>query len=746
MQFDFQKEPGLTRWNRNVIKTAQPLVSIITPYYNSGKHIQQTCNCVLDQTFPYFEWIIVNDGSTNEEDVRLLDEIAKQDPRIRIYHKENGGISSARNFGIKHAETDLILPLDADDLIEPPFVEYCWWMLQKNPDAAWAYTNSVGFQGQEYLWHVPFDPVQMKQENLLTATALIRKSALESVGGYNEENKHYNEDWHTWLKMIARGGYPVQSGGEYLFWYRRSDTGVLSLVNKDKEIAKANKAMLESAAAEIVEPHAPIIFPKTFSYHWTQPQISQWDKCVYEEKTKKQILFLFPHLEMGGADKFNLDLIAGLDKEKYDAGIITTIQNTHEWLQAFRKVTPDIFNLANFVNPEDYAQFISYYIKSRKVDVLFVSNSYHGYYLIPWLRQNFPDLAIVDYVHMEEWYWRNGGYARTSGMVAGVTEKTYVCNSATQHVMVEHFARKPDTVETVHIGVDEKLFDRRTTQPGTIFRELNISEERPVVLFVCRLHPQKRPFLMVEIAKKVAGVIPNVVFAVVGSGPQESELQKTVKVHHLENTVFFLGAKKDVRPYYRDAKITLVCSLKEGLSLTAYESCAMGVPVVSADVGGQKDLVDNTVGALLPFLQSESEDMDGRVFPEEEIDSYADAIVKYLSDDALWEKASETCRAKIEVAFTIDKMVNYFNQEFERLVMDETLRQQRYKVAEALQLSAPLAAELYLMEMQMQSVEEYAGRESKESMGSKIMRTLAEEGVIGLIAKALRWIKYKIHS
>lgn len=75
-----------------------PLVSVITPYYNGGKHICQTCNCVLDQTFPWFEWIIVNDGSTNREDVELLQELEKQDPRIRVLHKENSGISSARNL------------------------------------------------------------------------------------------------------------------------------------------------------------------------------------------------------------------------------------------------------------------------------------------------------------------------------------------------------------------------------------------------------------------------------------------------------------------------------------------------------------------------------------------------------------------------------------------------------------------------------------------------------------------------
>ena len=750
MQFDFTQQPGLIRCNQNLVKTEKPLVSIITPFYNCGSHILQTCNSVLDQTFPYFEWIIVDDGSTKEEAIRLLEEVATQDPRIRVLRKENGGPASARNYAVKHAQTNLILPLDGDDLLEPTFVEYCWWMLQKNPGAAWAYTDSVGFQGEEYLWNKRFDPISLKYENQLAITALIRKDVFWEIGGYQEEPKHFNEDWYSWLEIVANGGYPVQSSGECLFWYRRNDGGELSSINNDKKISKENKRMIASAAAEVTNPHPPVIYPKQFSYDWTSPRMSSWDKCVYEKKDKKHIVFLFPHLVMGGADKFNLDLISGLDKEKFDTSIITTIQSPNSWLQRFRKVTPNIFNLPNFVDPEDYAEFISYYLKSRKADVLFVSNSYHGYYLIPWLRENFPELAIVDYVHMEEWYWRNGGYARTSAVVGAITEKTYVCNSATQEVMVSHYGRKPETVEIVHIGVDHMYFDRERVEQGTLYRELGIPQERPIVLFICRLHPQKRPFLMLQIAKRVAKSIPDVAFAVVGDGPQEAELRNAVNRMGLKDVVYFLGAREEVRPYYRDAKVTLVCSLKEGLSLTAYESCAMGVPVVSADVGGQKDLVDETVGALIPCLQEESESLDARSFVEAETDAYVSAIVTLLTDSQRWEDASGNCRKRILAGFTIHTMVEYFQQEFQRLTTDEAAKQQRNQVSQALRLCSPLAAELGTLEMQLQCAEDnlygpssgqYA---SGESLIAKTKRVLKQEGFGSFIKKTLQWIRRRV--
>ena len=705
MEFDFQQQPGLTLLDRNLVRDGEPLVSIITPFYNGGKYFEQTFNCVMNQTFPWFEWIIVDDGSTKQDDLAVLDQFALKDPRIRVYHKENGGISSARNYGIRYSKTEFVLPLDCDDLIEPTFVEVCYWMLQKNPNAAWSYTDSVGFGGQEYIWRHDFDPEKEKAENLLTATALIRKKFLEQVGLYDEGEKHYNEDWVAWLKILSIGGFPIQATNEYLFWYRRGDAGVFSIVKKDKRVAEKNRELLESAAANVVDPHPPRIYPVTFSTCYDVPQMSQWNQTIFADHSKIHVAFVVPWMVMGGADKFNLDLIAGLDRSRFDVGVLTTLASENPWVQKFRAVCADVFNLPNFVEPTDFAAFISYYIKSRDLDVLVVSNSYIGYSLTPWLRENFPALAIVDYVHMEEWYYRKGGFARESGVIAGALDRTYVCNSATRDVMLTAFGRQPESVETVHIGVDEKRFDRSLIAPGTLYQECGLEPTRPVVLFICRLHPQKRPFLMLQIAERVKKAVPEVAFVVVGDGELENEMKARTAKMSLQHHVFFIGSKSDVRPYYRDARVTLVCSLKEGLSLTAYESCSMGVPIVSADVGGQRDLVDADVGALVPCLQNEATGIQDTQYTEEEVMSYVQPLVQILTDDDLWQKMSANARHKIENGFTIQNMVDYFENEFTRLVTDPQEIECRQKKSDALAILSPLAAEYYTMYTQAESLE-----------------------------------------
>ena len=305
---------------------------------------------------------------------------------------------------------------------------------------------------------------------------------------------------------------------------------------------------------------------------------------------------------------------------------------------------------------------------------------------------------------MEEWYWRNGGHARSSGIMGKILERTYVCNSATRDVMIEHFSRKPDDVKTVHIGIDEKRFNAEKIRQGILYEELKIQKERPIILFICRLHPQKRPFLMLKIAQYVQREIPNVAFVVIGDGPLEQELIQASKTMGLEDTVYFLGAKDEVRSYYRDAKITLICSVKEGLALTAYESCSMGVPVVSADVGGQKDLVDDSVGALIPFLNDETSGFETRTYSFEEIESYGKAIVNILKDEQHWKVLSANCRRKIEAAFTIDAMIEYFNREFENLIKDDFLRAERKRISITLQELGSLAEELYITNLASENV------------------------------------------
>lgn len=91
-------------------------ISIIIPIYNSEKYLRQCLNSVQSQTFADFEVLLINDGS-NDNSGKICDEYAANDARLKVFHKENGGVSSARNLGIDEATGDWICFVDSDDTI-----------------------------------------------------------------------------------------------------------------------------------------------------------------------------------------------------------------------------------------------------------------------------------------------------------------------------------------------------------------------------------------------------------------------------------------------------------------------------------------------------------------------------------------------------------------------------------------------------------------------------------------------------
>lgn len=161
-----------------------------------------------------------------------------------------------------------------------------------------------------------------------------------------------------------------------------------------------------------------------------------------------------------------------------------------------------------------------------------------------------------------------------------------------------------------------------------------------------------------------------------------------------------------MRACYRDSKVTLICSLKEGLALTAYESCSMGVPVVSSDVGGQGDLIGNDVGALIPLQQSEEMDLNKRGFPEAEVMEYVVNITKILTRPDLATKMSENCRRKIEAGFSLEKMVEHFDCELRSLCTDTAAREKRHSISYALQQTPNFPADYYTMYCEYKRKEE----------------------------------------
>ena len=207
--------------------------------------------------------------------------------------------------------------------------------------------------------------------------------------------------------------------------------------------------------------------------------------------------------------------------------------------------------------------------------------------------------------------------------------------------------------------------------------EYGISENRPVVLYLCRMAPEKRPFLMLEIAKEVKKNIADVCFLAVGDGPQLEEMKKKAAKEKLQDTVYFTGRVDDAKPYYKVGDLFLLCSIKEGLSITTIEAMLMETPVVSADVGSQYELVTNETGRLIACRQDEEKDFDSRSFDREEILEYSTAICELLGDRAQLAKMGKACREKALNGFTLKVLMETLDREFTLLLNKESVEKRK---------------------------------------------------------------------
>lgn len=648
--FDFELEPGKKLEKKNY-KQKSPEISVIVPFYNDEKYIEQTVNCLLNQTYPYFEILIIDDGSKDEKSLEKLKQIEKLDDRIKIFHKENEGLAATRDYGASVASktTKYFMFLDSDDLIEKTYLECAYWTLETNKGASWAYTDSVGFESLRYTWNKWFDSDKMKTTNELVSAALVRKEAYYEVNGYEIREKAVNEDWNFWLKLIAKGRYPVHMSF-YGLWYRRKTEGELTKAtqNKEKSLEIINKTV-ETINKKV----EAIQYPKQ-DYNYDEI-LEKQDGIVipeYENNSKINILMIIPWMVTGGADRFNLELVKRLDKNKFNITVITTEPSAYVLRQKFEKYVA-VYDLTTFLDQKNWLSFVNYIIEKEQINLVFNTNSEYGYSILPYLKATKPNIPILDYVHMEEWYWKNGGYARNTSTCTSVIDKTLVCNKSTEKVLKQYFNKKENDVQTVYIGVDEEKFNPDNYNKNELLKKYNLeNNNKTIISYICRIAEQKRPFLLLDIIKEISKKRDDVLFLIVGDGNLLKKLKQKVQKCKLENYIRFFGNIKTTEEIYAISDLTINCSIKEGLALTSYESLSMGIPVISSNVGGQQELINEEVGQIVPCMQKETEIQDTN-YSKEEINVYVDAIEKVINN---LEYYKGNCRNRILKQFTLKQM------------------------------------------------------------------------------------------
>ncbi|QDH80094.1 glycosyltransferase family 2 protein [Echinicola soli] len=218
------------------------MFSVVIPLYNKAENIIQTLASVQGQTYTDFEIVIVNDGSTDNS-VEKVEEI--KDERIKLFHKKNGGVSDARNYGIDKSTNAYIAFMDADDLWKPNYLKVMAQLIKEFPEAGmYNCAHSTIYRGKSYDMNHDikrgiienYFKTSLKYVIAWTSATIVRKDVFDKVGGF-PVGMISGEDVYTWAKIALQ--YPVAFHPDALTIYIKQDQSIVHRSNKKDNCKEA---------------------------------------------------------------------------------------------------------------------------------------------------------------------------------------------------------------------------------------------------------------------------------------------------------------------------------------------------------------------------------------------------------------------------------------------------------------------------------------------------------------------------
>jgi len=245
--------------------SGSPAVTVVTPCYNVAKYIGEAVNSVRRQTFSNFEYIVVDDGSTDNS-AEVARAHAGDDPRFRLVLQKNRGVSAARNAGIREARAPYIAYLDGDDRWRPDFLARQLSLIESHPEAGAVFCRSrvILENGSPVFFQWPrsgrydFDDLLVASNPARNGSALlIRASCFEDVGGFDESVRHV-EDFDMWLRIAKGSKTPLLWGNKHFLVDLRLRPGS---VTRDRTAGSVS-------INNLLEAHTPALqrLPRSLAY------------------------------------------------------------------------------------------------------------------------------------------------------------------------------------------------------------------------------------------------------------------------------------------------------------------------------------------------------------------------------------------------------------------------------------------------------------------------------------------------
>lgn len=636
-----------------------PLVTIVIPCFNDGQYVHEAVLSALAQTFTDLEVIIVDGGSSDGTTPAIV--AALEGPRVRALMRTDGRHlpGDNRNFGIAAARSPYVCCLDADDRLDPTYVEKALFLME------WRGFDVVGtslrmFGAASGVWQVPAKPVfdDVLGGNITTVCALFRRRLWSDIGGYRDSglgSDHVAEDWDFWFRCAAIGARFCNLTAEPLLHYRvrasgssvSSRAGTPKLALQGRAIRRRHASLVNAAVRELSRTNAALALRP--SHDGVAMRLVMQREA--DRERRPVLLLAIPFFLVGGAERLLSAVVGGLTAAGWRVIVVSTEfepKQTGDAQPWFSGHTSECYALPRFLHPEDWRDFVHYLLSSRKPDALLIAGSRFFYDMLPRLATEYPAMARLDLLF------------NTEGHVAKHCEhRAYLTGALCENQSVLHWLQTTAgwpraSLRCIPSGVDTDNYSPGP-RPTGLAAELGIRPDDIVVGWSGRLSEEKAPDIFLDLAGRCVD-LDGVHFVMTGSGPMAERIADQVAKMPPGARFHSRGLVDDIRDYYRLYDIYTLTSRLDGRPLAVMEAQASGCAVLAARIGGVPEIM--------------REGVTGHLANPGDVEDFERVLRSMVADRAALSAMRQRARALAQAEFSVVSMTEAYREALEAAVVD----------------------------------------------------------------------------
>lgn len=372
------------------------------------------------------------------------------------------------------------------------------------------------------------------------------------------------------------------------------------------------------------------------------------------DSSKIRVGILMSWIEVGGVERVMLNILKGLDREKFEIHLMTSLPSPQQWHDIFSKHTDAIIHVGNMLDadfpPKYRSKYIAEYIRRNDIGTILITNSNAAYEALPLIAKTGRPTRAYDLLHTHGTPQDQDAFLRISMPYERHIETRIVINEYLKRYYYTHYPVEENRIRVIYNGLDDESLKEALEARGKVepSQTKNSASKNKTITYIGRLEFDKSPERLVELARllKEHGH-DGVTILIAGEGTLRTGMENLADKYELDETrIKFLGYLANPMELMARSDFTILTSNSEGIPMSVLESMATKTPSIAPAVGGIPEIIDDGIdGFLVSILDKETEEDKLHALYQ------ATATALGLSDD---KKAAmnEAALAKIKVRFS----------------------------------------------------------------------------------------------